>query len=710
MKQKLLFLLLSAFTICFAKPKDKTSGNPAIGIMMAANNFGSGIAYTISIKNTGDEPLSNVYVTSAFGPGIDFMFSTISTLAPGEEVTNLYAFKNQPLCYDESMVMVQATVVATGLSIADLSSDPNNYYNSSLGTYYNDFSTISSYYIAPYGYQEGVYQDTNANSIVDVGDVVNYTYTIFSSGTQGQVTDNNATIYAGPFYNGDVTFIGIHYITQAEADLGYVYNTSSILPETPCSVPQYFNDASSCACPNPNGANIVTKLTTDLPNRISGAVQYNANNDNCATGFNFTNRRMTTTDGTYTYSTYTDNVGYYHILIPNTGTYTTSATSELNANFSSNPATNVLTSSGSGTEYSNTDFCIGSATNYADLRVNMLHIDEAMPGEQVNYRIYYSNTGSTNLNGSIELTFDNGKLISPSSLPASASSTANTLTWNYTNLLPFQTRVIYVAFNVLIPPAVNISDIIPFTVVGNPIAGDNNPANNTYSMNQIVRSSFDPNDKTVMEGASITPSQTGNYLNYLTRFQNSGTAYASTVVIKETLDPKLDWSTFEPIESSHPSNIQIKNGNEVTYTFSNIDLAYEAADEFGSHGWMAYRIKPKANIAIGDIVSSKSDIYFDYNLPIITNTATTEVVALSISDFVKGNFALYPNPAANYFVIETKTQTEAQYEIIDLNGKVLQANTVDSMKPIDISNLQSGFYFVSIKTAQGKATYKLIKK
>jgi uncharacterized repeat protein (TIGR01451 family) len=710
MKQKLLFLLLLTFTIGFAKPS-KTSGNPSIGILLESNNFGSGITYTISIKNTGDEPLSNVTVIDAFASGMDLMFGPILTMAPGEEITNLYAFKNQTVCFDEAMIMVQATVTSLGTIISDFSSDPIHYGpNNSLGTYYNDFTTNSYYFISAYGTQEGTYEDTNANSLVDVGDVVNYTYTIYANGTQGTITDNNAIINEPPFYDGDATFTGIHYITQADADLGYVYNTAFVIPNSLCGVAQNLNDPTPCACPNPNSANIVTKLTTDLPNRISGAVQYNANNDNCGTGFNLTNRRMTTTDGTYSYSTYTDNVGYYHILIPNTGTYTTSATSDLNANFSSNPATAVVTSVGSGIEYSNSDFCIGSATNYADLRVCMLHIDEAMPGEQVNYRIYYSNTGSTNLSGSIELTFDNGKLISPSSLPASASSTANTLTWNYTNLLPFQTGVIYVAFDVLIPPVVNINDIIAFTVTGNPIAGDNEPANNTYSLNQTVRSSFDPNDKTVMEGAFITPSQTGNYLNYLTRFQNSGTAYASTVVIKETLDPKLDWSTFEPIASSHTSNIQIKNGNEITYTFSNIDLAYEAADEIGSHGWMAYRIKPKANIAIGDIVSSTSDIYFDYNLPIITNTATTEVVVLSTSDFVKGNFALYPNPASAYFVIETKTLTEAQYEIIDLNGKLLQGDAVENLKPIDISRLQSGFYFVSIKTAQGKATYKLIKK
>jgi hypothetical protein len=383
--------------------------------------------------------------------------------------------------------------------------------------------------------------------------------------------------------------------------------------------------------------------------------------------------------------------------------------SNLNANFTSTPLSIDITSSGTGIDYNNTNFCISSAANYTDLNVNMFNINQAIPGNVATYRITYRNDGSTSLNGSIQLTYDNGKLTFSTTTPSISSSTASTFTWNYTNLLPFEIRSIDLSLNVLIPPTVNVNDQLAFTVVANPTAGDNVPQNNTMSWNQTVRSSFDPNDKTVIEGATINPSQVPNYLNYVTRFQNTGTADATTVVIKETLDPKLDWNTFEPIASSHTSNVQIKNGNQITYTFSNINLPYEAANEPGSHGWMAYRIKPKSNVVVGDIMSSKSDIYFDFNAPIVTNTVSTQVSLLGTTDFIKNNFKLYPNPAGNYFVIESSTATDSSYQIIDLNGKVLQADTIESLKPIDISSLQSGFYFVSIKTAQGNATYKLIK-
>ena len=446
-----------------------------------------------------------------------------------------------------------------------------------------------------------------------------------------------------------------------------------------------------------------------LPNRISGTVKFNTNNDNCATGSAFTNKRVSTTDGTYTYTSYSNTTGDYHILIPNVGNYTTNALTNLNANFSSNPASVIVTSSGSGVDYNNTDFCIGSATNYTDLSVNMFNTNQAIPGTIATYAITYSNNGSTALSGSIQVTYDNGKLTLASASPVQNNATANTFTWNYTNLLPFEYRYINLSLNVLIPPTVNTGDLLNFTVNGNPTAGDSNIANNTFTWNQTVRSSFDPNDKTVIEGTQISLSQASNYLTYVTRFQNTGTANATTVVIKETLDSKLDWNTFEPIDSSHAANIQIRNNNEVTYTFSNIDLAYSAANESASHGWMAYRIKPKNDVVVGDIMSSASAIYFDYNSPIVTNTVSTIVTALSTNDFIKSNFSVYPNPASNYLVIKAETTSNAQYEIIDINGKQLLSDKVESLNPINISILQSGFYFLTVKTSEGKATFKFIK-
>ncbi len=707
MKQKLLILLFFSFSISFATPfQNPNPSGPSIGLIMYGYTDGFTTHFNFYIKNTGTETLTNVYVNNTPTNSSNINISTypmgttvIASLAPGE-IDTVTFFGDKPFfCNDSpSQTIVYATTLAN-TQISDLSS-----------AYSYDFDdpTYPAYDYYINGIQTGTYEDYNNNYIVDVGDVINYTYQVTGNYFGGFIYDNNAIIY-----NQNLQFTtGIHYITQADIDLGYVYNTTTFEAFEQCggsfTVP--FVGVNNCSCPNPDGATLVTQLTSLLPNKIKGNVKFNTANDNCTTGVPFGNRRVTTNDIANTsYSSYTNSNGDYYILIPNSGTYTTQALNNLGSGFTSNPANTVVTSSGQNQDYLNNNFCISSATGYTDLSVGMFNVSNAVPGMNAYYQLYYYNNGTTALSGSVQLTFDGTKMTFISAGNTPANTTANTITWNYTNLLPYQYVTFNLVFAIQTPPTANINDPLYFTVYGTPVSGDNHPENNTFLMSQSIRSSFDPNDKTVIEGSTIDIGHTGDYLHYVTRFQNTGTANATTVVIKENLDPNLDWNTFEPIASSHPSNIQIRNGNELTYTFSNIDLPFQSANEPASHGWMAYRIKPKSNIALWDIMSSSSNIYFDYNAPIYTNGVSTQVTALTTTDFVKSNFTVYPNPASDFITIEAKNDIDSVYEIVDINGKLLLKGTTESLHPINISNLESGFYFLNLKTNQGKATYKIVK-
>ena len=113
-------------------------------------------------------------------------------------------------------------------------------------------------------------------------------------------------------------------------------------------------------------------------------------------------------------------------------------------------------------------------------------------------------------------------------------------------------------------------------------------------------------------------------------------------------------------------------------------------------------------IAIGDINNdNKKDIAIaDYNngLVILYNASTLSIENNSEN---LNKTILYPNPATDHFTIQSNIYTT--YEIIDINGKKIVSNKVESQKPIDISTLQNGFYFVILKTEREKTTYKLIK-
>ena len=147
-------------------------------------------------------------------------------------------------------------------------------------------------------------------------------------------------------------------------------------------------------------------------------------------------------------------------------------------------------------------------------------------------------------------------------------------------------------------------------------------------MPQRVRGSYDPNDKQCLEGSKLDISKIGDYLHYQIHFQNEGTDTAFNIVVSDTLSDKLDWNTFEFTGSSHACNPTLKN-NKIEFIFENIHLPYKTIDEPGSNGWVAFKIKPKPSVVIGDSLNNNAAIYFDFNKPVITNTATTIVTSSS---------------------------------------------------------------------------------
>src|SRR5262249_39704693 len=161
-----------------------------------------------------------------------------------------------------------------------------------------------------------------------------------------------------------------------------------------------------------------------------------------------------------------------------------------------------------------------------------------------------------------------------------------------------------------------------------PGAIDITPKDDTTFIKQVVVGSYDPNDKTEANAGIITPEQVtnGDPLNYLIRFQNTGTDTAFNVTVRDTLESRLDWSSLQMISASYDYQLFIEVGNKLTWQFYNIKLPYT---EPASHGYIAYRIKPKSTVLAGDVINNTAGIYFDYNLPVATNTQQTLVFLLS---------------------------------------------------------------------------------
>lgn len=90
-----------------------------------------------------------------------------------------------------------------------------------------------------------------------------------------------------------------------------------------------------------------------------------------------------------------------------------------------------------------------------------------------------------------------------------------------------------------------------------PSINDSTPNDNHAALDEVILGSYDPNDKTSTSGSTITPAQIqrADYITYVVRFQNTGNDTAFRIVIEDTLDVNLDWSTLQPVNTSHPFSI-----------------------------------------------------------------------------------------------------------------------------------------------------------
>ena len=92
-----------------------------------------------------------------------------------------------------------------------------------------------------------------------------------------------------------------------------------------------------------------------------------------------------------------------------------------------------------------------------------------------------------------------------------------------------------------------------------------------------------------------------DYLYYTIRFENTGTANAEFIRVEDVLNTDLDEATFEMLDASHAVNTRREN-NELTWHFYNIDLPPTVTHPNESHGYVHFRIKPKAGYALGDAI------------------------------------------------------------------------------------------------------------
>ena len=114
---------------------------------------------------------------------------------------------------------------------------------------------------------------------------------------------------------------------------------------------------------------------------------------------------------------------------------------------------------------------------------------------------------------------------------------------------------------------------------------------------------------------------------------------------------------------------------------------------------------------LGQVIENRANIYFDFNEPVITNTAINTFVAPNgIEELSNGRFSIYPNPAENVLHVQSENGNST-YNIYDISGKVYSSiNSTSSNSSLDISSLSSGIYFIQCISGNEVGMIKFIKK
>lgn len=292
------------------------------------------------------------------------------------------------------------------------------------------------------------------------------------------------------------------------------------------------------------------------------------------------------------------------------------------------------------------DFAVHKNGDFTDNTVSFFSTGNAVrPGRAAGYVVKLAGNGTVPLiNRQLTLIKDSRfQFSSASETPVNISG--DTILWNIDSVPVDGTKFLHISFLPDVPPLLNEGDTV-YSFAMLDTAGDENVSDNTAGIKQLVTNSFDPNDKKEVHGGAVTKLevQNGNYLTYTIRFQNTGNDTAFNITVKDALDAKLVAGTFEMVSASHPYQLKFKEGKYLSWEFNDVLLVDSNRNEPASHGYITYRIKPKNDLALNEVINNSASIYFDFNQPVVTNTETTTVIKTT-AIWTGAQNELWENPA-----------------------------------------------------------------
>ena len=392
--------------------------------------------------------------------------------------------------------------------------------------------------------------------------------------------------------------------------------------------------------------------------------------------------------------TFCSDSGSYIITVPNPPLYHNTV-----------PTSRSYTVTTPGTLITGMDFAFQPIPGIYDGTVNIWGWSPWI-GNNTNLHLSYCNIGTELFDGSVSVTLDPA-ISFVSSAPPQDSVVGQMVYWSFANLAPGACASIN--FTIHTDSTTAPGDTIINCADLNINHLDVSITDNHDCLTGHATTSCDPNNKLV-DTEVVTPTEVADQrmLEYTIHFQNTGTAPAVNIIVRDTVDADLDLTTFEMVGATHAYTVSI-NSNVITWTFAGIMLPDSTTDELNSHGGIHFKMAPKPGSIPGTEFNNTADIYFDFNAPVITNTTST-IVALSTD--VAGSVGnaegvIYPNPNTGICDLRwtSATMHDVRLQVIDAMGRTIMESAIGTLAkgarlPIDLRGVADGGYHVRIISSE----------
>jgi hypothetical protein len=196
-------------------------------------------------------------------------------------------------------------------------------------------------------------------------------------------------------------------------------------------------------------------------------------------------------------------------------------------------------------------------------------------------------------------------------------------------------------------------------------------------------------------------------IKYHIYFQNMSSDTVLNVTVVDTFGSLLDLRKIVIGGASHGYSYSIQN-NVFIWHFNQIKLPPKSKDSLKSRGFVSFTSYINNQAQIGDTISNKAAVFYDYQKPIITNSAKVYVkkeTSIISKDF-NNESMVFPNPTDGELTL-INYQNE-RVEIFDHRGSLMVVILTDENGVIQFpKELSNGLYLVKPQSFQS-AFYKVI--